>query len=183
MVDDKIFKQMAGAMRASHKSRVQNPMAFKLKMEKGIDLKKEKNKSMASSKAKARYNAAGSKLKIINDAKAEIARKLRMSNPQHAGMVEAVVKKAMEEIDQKIHAPKSLSEHAPAPVPSYRVREQRKQQLTAQRPWYLAHNAIHNAGSNSGYGSPTYHSAVAPTDGRLMTANNFRKKKKIPEYY
>tara|TARA_R100001377_G_scaffold57905_1_gene34651 strand:- start:6046 stop:6594 length:549 start_codon:yes stop_codon:yes gene_type:complete len=182
MVDDKIFKQMAGAMRASHKSRVQNPMAFKLKMEKGIDLKKEKNKSMASSKAKARYNAAGSKLKIINDAKAEIARKLRMSNPQHASMVDSVVRKSIEELDKNGVNPSSSS-----PVSSYKVRvtEPRKQQqqLAAQRPWYSTHNAIHNAGSNKGYGSPTYHSAATPTDGRSMSSNNFGKKKKTPEYY
>ena len=182
MIEDKVFKEMAVAIKAAHKSRVQNPIAFKLKTEKGFDIKKEKNKSIASAKARARYNAAGSQLRILNDAKKELARKARMSDPRHAGMVDAVVKKAMEEIDKKVLDQSSLlpvsrpqNQHKPTPVHAPLI--------TKQRQWYSTHNAIHNAGSNKGYGSPQYHSAAAPTDGRSMSPNNFGKKNKVPEYY
>ena len=47
---------------------------------------------MRSATAAARYNAAGSKLKIINDAREEAARQKRMANPRYERLLNILLK-------------------------------------------------------------------------------------------
>ena len=66
MINQETFLEFAAAIKAENRKKAQDPVAYKLK-QRGIDitkLRRQKN-SMRSAACKARYNAAGSKLKAI----------------------------------------------------------------------------------------------------------------------
>ena len=56
--------------------------------------KQQKNKSSYNSR-KGNYHF--SKLRVINDARAEVSRKYRMTNPEHAELVKKITEKVYEE--------------------------------------------------------------------------------------
>ena len=70
--------------------------------------KQQKNKSSYNSR-KGNYHF--SKLRVINDARAEVSRKYRMTNPEHAELVKKITEKVYEEsVKQKEEVIKKVSE-------------------------------------------------------------------------
>ena len=109
MINQETFLEFAAAIKAENRKKAQDPVAYKLK-QRGIDitkLRRQKN-SMRSAACKARYNAAGSKLKIINDAREEAARQKRMANPRYERAIKHLVEAAEKKVeeDEKIETPK-----------------------------------------------------------------------------
>ena len=136
MINQETFMEFAAAIKAENRKKAQDPVAYKLK-QRGIDitkLRRQKN-SMRSATAAARYNAAGSKLKIINDAREEAARQKRMANPRYERAIKHLVEAAEKKVedDEKIETPKQTIQEDPKP----RVK--------------ILRNPIIDAGSSRGY--------------------------------
>jgi len=166
MITDETFLEFAKAIKSQNKKEAADPVAYRLK-QRGIDirkLKRQKN-SIKSGIAQAKYNAAGSKLKIINDARAEAARQKRMMSPDYDKAIKHIVEEADKKVNEtQVHEPLRLQ---PEPAkPAVRILK----------------NPIFDMGSSRGYPDNLnpYSHLIYP---EKFTETNKGKNKKPKTYY
>jgi hypothetical protein len=166
MITDETFLEFAKAIKSQKRKEAADPVAFRLK-QRGIDIKKLKRQknSIRSGIAQAKYNAAGSKLKIINDARAEAARQKRMMSPDYDKAIKHIVDEADKKVNEtQVHEPLKMQ---PEPIrPAVKILK----------------NPIFDMGSSRGYPDNLnpYSHQIYP---EKFTETNRGKNKKPKTYY
>lgn len=92
-------RKLAEIIKKGNHVKNRDPVAYNLLQKHGIDLKKEKAKSIRSAKQQGKYPF--SQLKTINDVRAELAKEKRFKNKDYSNLVSKSVEIAKRELKEE----------------------------------------------------------------------------------